>query len=308
MALLTVLVPTMGRNGIDDNPEITISVLTTFSTLILFYMFIPSLFNSSKHLSLIILLGTTFFISLLVLITTGASFPYQNDVTYPTTKRLTIMHTKRNFTDKFDAKSTEDAGYLTKKFDYHWSEKLLEAVPEYRTSHVINETECNILVGCGYPQSKQGYLWTKTDDLPSIPRGNEVNLKIISHEKVPMMYNNDTFYIVTMEMSGPNYRIIMMSPANGIEIISSGPGYFDIASRLSLTYINSDITQTSNPFTFWLLIKGWNEAKRLMEAVIIGHYRQEDGVLKKGDSEFVDKHPDWVAPFSYIVDYKYYYF
>ena len=99
-----------------------------------------------------------------------------------------------------------------------------------------------------------------------------------------------------------------MSATKGIEILSSGPEYFDIASTSSLTYINSDITQTLNPFTFWLLIQGWNETQRLMEAVIIGHYRQEDGVLKKGDSEFVDKHPDWVAPFSYIVDYKYYYF
>ena len=308
MALLTVLVPTMGRNGMDDNPEFTISILMTFSTLILMYMFIPSLFNSSKHLSLVILLGTTFFISLVVLIATDASFPYKNDTTYPTTKRLTIMYTKRNFIDKFDDTSMEDAGYLTKKFDYHWSEKLLEAVPEYRTSHVINETECEIMTGCGYPQGKEGYLWTKADDLPTIPRENEVHLNIVSNEKVSMMYNNDTFYNVTMEMSGPNYRIIMMSPANGVEIISSGPGYFDIASTLSLTYLNSNIPQTLESFTFWLLIKGWNEAQRLMEAVIIGHYRQEDGVLKKGDNEFVDKHPDWVAPFSYVVDYKYYYF
>ena len=108
-----------------------------------------------------------------------------------------------------------------------------------------------------------------------------------------------------MELNGPSFIMLLLYPQNNINILSSGP-FADLYSTLNIDMIRASIP--TSPQIFWLEVTGWTEEARWMDAIIVGHFRHGDGILKNGDSEFVDKHPDWVAPFAYIVDYKYYYF
>ena len=168
---------------------------------------------------------------------------------------------------------------------------------------MINETECMSMVGCGYPEDEKGQLWINDNDtIPAIPKGRDVNLTILSSEKMSTWHNDE--YNITMLLNGPDYIKIVLSPSPNTRILYSGP--FDIANSLQVSLLRA--SSSPAPQTFWIVVSGWQEDERLMEAVAIGYFRHGDGVIKPGDNEFVDKHPKWVDPFAYVVDYKYYYF
>merc|ERR1712218_236913 len=181
----------------------------------------------------------------------------------------------------------------------------MDTVPDYKNSHIINGTECVKMIGCGYPYisrtSIEGQIWTKEDSVPSIPNGNEVNLTIVCID--PIKIDNRTLHNITIEMNGPSSIKLILSPYP-VKILSSGP-YDELAERLTLDFLRASVSPT--PENFWILVEGWDGNIHFLDAVVIGYFRHGDGVLKPGDNEFVDKHPEWVAPFSYIVDYKYYY-
>ena len=248
------------------------------------------------------LLALAFVISIVTLFCSNAGFPFHYDSINPTPKQLSILSAKRTFLDANGDIFKMDGIYKIDRYDvengkHMWSKHLMDAVPEYRNTHIISQTECSTMIGCGYPYGSLGQSWIISDSMPFIPEEYQVNLTIVSFKK------GDDGHNFTMEMNGPNEIELKVFPSPGVHIQKSGPSFFSYGQRL-LKVSRESISLSSQKFC--LLISGWQEEEDLMEAAIAG--RSWDYALKHGDSDFVDKHPQWVTPYTYAVDYKYYYF
>ena len=305
---LVVLIPTTGRFvfNADINPDIHIGLITCCSTLIVLNSLFPLLTDTKRNLSFVIFFILGFATTIIVLLSSDVGFPFQYDATNPTTKRLEIFCAKRTFLNDNNDVTIADTVCKVHRLDYMWSGKLLEAVPEYKTKkHVPTSEECQTMIGCGFPDDwmtgfgfeNQGWIINNYDLY--IPKRNRVSLNKISAYRIDQKHFN-----LTMEINGPNDIFVKISTITGVKIESSGPMSITKGSESKFRIFRKP--KNLLPIMFWLVVSGWKDENGLMQVVVGG--RSWSHKIKQGDNEFVDNHPQWVTPYVYVFDYKYYNF
>ena len=191
-----------------------------------------------------------------------------------------------------------------------WSDKLLDAVPEYKMKkHVPNETDCSAMISCGLPDEWmtgfgfQNQGWLIDNSIPIIPEKNRVSVEKVS---VIAIENNSSRVNLTMKINGPNDIFVELLATKGLKIESSGPSSITKESLSKFRVFRR--SQNLSSIIFWLILSEWKEEYGSLHVVAAG--RSWNDIMKQGYSNFtfVDNHPQWVAPYVDVFDYKYYIF
>ena len=311
-AVMTLLIPSSGRFvfNADINPDLHIGFVVCISTLILLNSIFPLLLESKYNLYFASAFLLAFVSSIMILSASDIGFPFRFDETNPTTKRLNIFCAKRTFLGVNNTVSKIDTVYRIHRMDYTWSDKLLDAVPEYKMKkHLPNETDCSAMISCGFPDEWmtgfgfQNQGWLIDDSIPIIPEKNRVSVEKVS---VVEIENNSSRFNLTMKINGPNDIFVELLTSKGVEIESSGPSYITKESLSKFRVFRR--SQNLSPIKFWLILLEWKEEYGSLHLVAAG--RSWNDTMKQGYSNFtfVDKHPQWVTPYVDVFDYKYYIF
>ena len=194
--------------------------------------------------------------------------------------------------------------------DYMWSDKLLDAVPEYKIKNQLpNETDCRTMIGCGFPDEWmtgfgfQNQGWLIIESNPIIPENNQVSVEKVS---VVEIENNPSRFNLTMKINGPNDIFVELLATKDVEIESSGPSSITMESLSKFRVFRR--SQDLSTIKFWLILSEWKEENGSLHVVAAG--RSWNDTMKQGYSNFtfVDNHPKWVASYVDVLDYKYYIF
>ena len=310
--VMTVLIPSSGRFvfNADINPDIHIGFVVCVSTLILLNSIFPLLLESKYNLYFALAFLLAFVSSIIILFASDIGFPFRYDETNPTTKRLNIFCAKRTFFGVNNTVSKIDTVYNIHRMDYMWSDKLLDAVPEYKIKNQLpNETDCRTMIGCGFPDEWmtgfgfQNQGWLIIESNPIIPEKNRVSVEKVS---VVEIENNSSRFNLTMEINGPNDIFVELLATKDVEIESSGPSSITMGSLSKFRVFRR--SQDLSTIKFWLILSEWKEENGSLHVVAAG--RSWNDTMKQGYSNFtfVDNHPKWVAPYVDVLDYKYYIF
>ena len=149
--LLTVFIPIMGRTTTLGNPDISIGLITTLSTIVILAYFFPLLINSKFNLNFALIYIAIFISTFSTLFLSNAGFPFHYDTNFPTTKRLNIFAAKRTFVETNGTIIKSDSLYKIDRQDYTGNKVLSNAIPEYKTKLVYpNKENCSkSVIKCG---------------------------------------------------------------------------------------------------------------------------------------------------------------
>ncbi|KAJ8936603.1 hypothetical protein NQ314_012218 [Rhamnusium bicolor] len=113
---LLMFIPLTGRMGCDKNPEVIISLMTVFFTILITspYVALITLLRDSKYF--FTFLGVAF-ITFFIIVFTPLGFPYSGDTASPAPQRHWLMHTKRLFHNEAGVVENTDAGIFFLNLD-----------------------------------------------------------------------------------------------------------------------------------------------------------------------------------------------
>lgn len=299
-----IFVPIMGRRGASGNPDIILGVASAIFTISLLQFVFPIIISIRKQFFLKTICAISFFIALLTITMTGKGFPYSGDLSWPTPQRISVYHTLRTLpTDKG---LVTDGGFLVGRWDYHWSHRLVEHVPEYKSGEVVSGEACQARLGCGVPmhgrscKGNVGTVWLNTTQ-PSIDLARQSSLQVASRVVSGDQTN------LTLAVSGPSRIVLILAPPEGGKItswsLSDTPATsMEWREGMPAYYIQLVRGVGKEVHKLWVVVEGKGE----IVATVTGHYNSGEDMVGHALRQFMDKHPPWVSLAAWTVDFKYY--
>jgi len=311
--LMMGMIPIGARayDGATRNPEITISLIVAFFTILSTGFYAP-IFLMFKHRKYILAALGAIFIVFLILVFTPVGFPYAERQP----QRYVVWHTKRDFHDYTGALKHSDSGYYVHASDRRGVDEIMDQVKRLKDGKIPRE-DCEKYVRCGQPWWRPNYyanheynLYIPAED-PALPT---VLPRLVMKEKRDLSPNRTRF---DFSFAGPHSMQLQMSPLMGAKLVD-----WSFVDSTEATYIwkNRDYFYIGyhhglnqhyyEDFDFYLTIErplNWTESFSF-DIALGANFIHIDGTETSQFIEFVESFPSWTNVqhwSSYYTAYQY---
>ncbi|XP_051002276.1 endoplasmic reticulum metallopeptidase 1 isoform X2 [Acomys russatus] len=300
-AVFEMFTPILGRSGSEIPPDVVLASILAVCVMILSSYFINFIYlvNSTKKtiLTLTLVCAAT-----LLLVCSGAFFPYSSNPANPKPKRVFLQHVTRTFHNLEGNIVKRDSGIWINGFDYTGMSHVTPHIPE------INDTirahcEENAPL-CGFPWYLPVHFLIRKNwylPAPEISPRNPVHFRLISKEKTPW----DSIKL-TFEATGPSHMcfyvrthkgstLSLWSLGNGTPVTSKGGDYFVFYSH----------GLQASAWQFWIEVQVSEEQPEGMVTVAIAaHYLSGEDKRSSQLDALKEKFPDWSFPSAWVSTYS----
>ncbi|XP_055837180.1 endoplasmic reticulum metallopeptidase 1 isoform X1 [Episyrphus balteatus] len=293
------LVPMMGRNGSDVNPDLMIAALCVFMSILFAGFLMPLLlfFRKTRMLISGFLVVTLVFFIIAV---TPAGFPYQEKTAV---QRINLIHARRVLHDFDSSVRLNDSGIYVYPQDRRTS-TLDDLVPVKRKSQKVSDF-CKTEMFCGVPA--YNHRWNKAceysswidfsePDLPSIPK-----LELLAKEVTPSSARFD------FKLSGPDHMTIFIGTKNDAKV--KNWTFNDTSIRENweqpyFIYFSYGVDSTALQFFVEIEKTGGNFSEPNLEIGIGAHWVHDNAQKTKDFQEFLDSFPVWSYVSNWVASYE----
>nr|XP_033784845.1 LOW QUALITY PROTEIN: endoplasmic reticulum metallopeptidase 1-like [Geotrypetes seraphini] len=146
-AVFEMFTPILGRSGTEIPPDVVLASLIVGCTIILSTCFVHFVYLTKSMKKTLLAMALLSAVTL-ILVCSGAFFPYSSDSANPKPKRIFLQHTTRTFHDLDGNVVKRDSGIWINGFDYTGLSYITPHIPE------INDTVravCDDVPFCGFP-------------------------------------------------------------------------------------------------------------------------------------------------------------
>ncbi|XP_030049650.1 endoplasmic reticulum metallopeptidase 1 isoform X2 [Microcaecilia unicolor] len=298
-AVFEMFPPILGRSGSEIPPDVVLASIIVGCTMVLSTSFVHFVYLT-KSMKKTLLMLTSLSAVTLILVCSGAFFPYSSDSANPKPKRIFLQHTTRTFHDLDGNVVKRDSGIWINSFDYTGISHITPHVPE------INDTvqaECEDVPFCGFPWflpaqffiRKNWYL-PAPEALPSKP----THFRLISKEQMPWDSTRLTF-----EITGPSHMSLYMRAHEGV-LLSSwslGDGVPVAGFREDYFVFYSHGLQAP-PWQFWIELKvNKEDLTGIIAVAVASHYLFGKDQYSPQLEALEQKLPEWIFPSSWVCTY-----
>uniref|UniRef100_A0A9L0ISP0 Endoplasmic reticulum metallopeptidase 1 n=1 Tax=Equus asinus TaxID=9793 RepID=A0A9L0ISP0_EQUAS len=237
----------------------------------------------------------------LLLVCSGAFFPYSSNPASPKPKRVFLQHVTRTFHDLDGNIVKRDSGIWINGFDYTGMSHITSHIPEINDTIRAHCEESAPL--CGFPwYLPVHFLIRKNWYLPAAevsPR-DPAHFRLVSKERTPW----DSVKL-TFEATGPSHMsfyvrthkgstLSQWSLGNGTPVTSKGGDYFVFYSH----------GLQASAWQFWIEVQVLEEQPEGMVTVAIAaHYLSGEDKRSSQLDALRDKFPDWTFPSAWVCTY-----
>ncbi|XP_073525027.1 endoplasmic reticulum metallopeptidase 1-like isoform X2 [Phyllobates terribilis] len=292
--------PIFGRMVFANPPDVVMAFLIVTCTIILMTSFVKFIYLVKNTKTIMVLLavvsGVTF-----ILVCSGESFPYSDNMDSPKPKRIFLQHTTRIFHNLNGDVIKRDSGIWINELDYNGITRITRYIPE------LNDTvraPCDAGPFCGFPwylPSSNNKTWYIPAPHPLV--SEDMDFKLESKIKMP-----GGAVRLNFKVKGPSHITVYIrrretsvlscwSLGDGIPVSSSGGDYF--------IYYSHGLHAPA--WKFWIEVKGSDEdLDGIVTIAAASHYFfGEDQHSPELDS-LLQRFPDWSFPSSWVSSYKQY--
>ncbi|KAL1787365.1 endoplasmic reticulum metallopeptidase 1 [Sigmodon hispidus] len=300
-AVFEMFTPILGRSGSEIPPDVVLASILAVCVMILSSYFIKFIYlvrsTKTTMLTLTLVCAAT-----LLLICSGAFFPYSSNPASPKPKRVFLQHMSRTFHNLEGNVVKRDSGIWINGFDYTGMSHITPHIPE------INDTirahcEENAPL-CGFPWYLPVHFLIRKNwylPAPEISPRNPAHFRLISKEKTPW----DSIKL-TFEATGPSHMsfyvrthkgstLSQWSLGNGTPVTSRGGDYFVFYSH----------GLQASAWQFWIEVQVSEEQPEGMVTVAIAaHYLSGEDKRSSQLDALKEKFPDWTFPSAWVCTYN----
>uniref|UniRef100_A0A8C4LZM5 Endoplasmic reticulum metallopeptidase 1 n=1 Tax=Equus asinus TaxID=9793 RepID=A0A8C4LZM5_EQUAS len=299
-AVFEMFTPILGRSGSEIPPDVVLASILAGCTMILSSYFINFIYLAKSTKKTMLTLTLVCSVTLL-LVCSGAFFPYSSNPASPKPKRVFLQHVTRTFHDLDGNIVKRDSGIWINGFDYTGMSHITSHIPEINDTIRAHCEESAPL--CGFPwYLPVHFLIRKNWYLPAAevsPR-DPAHFRLVSKERTPW----DSVKL-TFEATGPSHMsfyvrthkgstLSQWSLGNGTPVTSKGGDYFVFYSH----------GLQASAWQFWIEVQVLEEQPEGMVTVAIAaHYLSGEDKRSSQLDALRDKFPDWTFPSAWVCTY-----
>ncbi|XP_017490382.1 PREDICTED: endoplasmic reticulum metallopeptidase 1-like [Rhagoletis zephyria] len=307
-ALLTALVPMMGRFGTSTNPDLIIALLTTLGTLLAMGYLIP-LLNIFRRPKLVLLILPTVTIVFGALTLTLIGFPYRPQTNV---ERVHVLQVQRVFYDYDGSVSLNDSGYY---FDFQDRRKNLplESYVDLEDLYYVSKN-CSTYMFCGVPVFNHRFqkavkyaAWLPREEPIELP--GRANLTLISKTANA----SDESVRFEFELQGPPHMSIFVQPID--DVVVSSWSFLEEMLQNKATYqppyhIYFSYGKENTPLSFYIDLKKDDSDfdEPLMQLGISGHFVSGEWERDAETKKFLAELPPYTYAEEWPTSYDVYTF
>uniref|UniRef100_A0A7N5P5M8 Endoplasmic reticulum metallopeptidase 1 n=1 Tax=Ailuropoda melanoleuca TaxID=9646 RepID=A0A7N5P5M8_AILME len=238
----------------------------------------------------------------LLLVCSGAFFPYSSHPAGPKPKRVFLQHVTRTFHDLDGSVIKRDSGIWINGFDYTGMSHITPHVPEINDTIRAHCEEDAPL--CGFPWYLPVHFLIRKNwylPAPEVSPGDPAHFRLVSKEQTPW----DSVKL-TFEATGPSHMsfyvrthkgstLSQWSLGNGTPVTSKGGDYFVFYSH----------GLQASAWRFWIEVQVLEERPEGMVTVAIAaHYLSGEDKKSSQLDALRAKFPDWTFPSAWVCTYN----
>ncbi|XP_017781719.1 PREDICTED: endoplasmic reticulum metallopeptidase 1-like [Nicrophorus vespilloides] len=304
LEIIYLFLPICGRNGGGSNPEIMVSAICFFLTLLATSYFLP-LFMGVRKGYLIAIAFFVCFVVFFILVFTTVTFPYSAENRRP--QRYPFYHTSRTIRNDDDI-IIEDSGYTFAKNDRNSPLMIQEYVSEIEDSLREIGQDCESALFCGLPTTNSRSLkdlsknfWMEAPPIVKIlPK---TTLKLETKKQI-----SSTIIEYTFLVEGPSRLNIYFAPKEDVKLLKIG--FLKEVPNNEMTwngrpaYYISYASGGPTFFQFSLVFetpKDWD--KNVLDIAVAGKYIH-DVQMSNDYVKFLSKFPVWTFVNPWVATYE----
>lgn len=303
---MQLFIPVAGRLGSNTNPELLVGTLSALLCTLTASYFIPLIVLVRKPWAVFTGLAVINIATIIAVIYTSIGFPYMTDGSSPTTQRLLVIHTERNFYEVSGELRRHDSGYFVITLDRRTNE-VGKVVPEVgKAKDVVHDCETEFL--CGIPvissrlKPSSGMAKWIASAAPVIHERTFIELT--STKSLSANVKRFTFSVI-----GPDQMVVVLWPKRGISLTG-----WSFAAGIPKTvnlwqdrpyYIikyTRGLAGTAWELWFDLKIPAENAAGPTVDVAVVGHYLHDDRTT--AFKQFLTRFPSWAHITSWTATFK----
>ncbi|XP_044121947.1 endoplasmic reticulum metallopeptidase 1 [Neovison vison] len=300
-AVFEMFTPILGRSGSEIPPDVVLASLLAGCTMTLSSYFISFIYLAKSTRKTLLALATVCAVTLL-LVCSGAFFPYSSQPASPRPKRVFLQHVTRTFHGLDGNVTKRDSGIWINGFDYTGMSHITPHIPEINDTIRAHCEEDAPL--CGFPWYLPVHFLIRKNwylPAPEVSPGDPAHFRLVSKEQTPW----DSVKL-TFEATGPSHMsfyvrthrgstLSQWSLGNGTPVTSKGGDYFVFYSH----------GLQASAWRFWIEVQVLEERPEGMVTVAIAaHYLSGEDKKSPELDALREKFPDWTFPSAWVCTYS----
>ncbi|XP_045879345.1 endoplasmic reticulum metallopeptidase 1 [Meles meles] len=300
-AVFEMFTPILGRSGSEIPPDVVLASILAGCTMILSSYFISFIYLAKSTKKTLLALTSVSAVTLL-LVCSGAFFPYSSQPASPKPKRVFLQHVTRTFHGLDGNVTKRDSGIWINGFDYTGMSHITPHIPEINDTIRAHCEEDAPL--CGFPWYLPVHFLIRKNwylPAPEVSPGDPAHFRLVSKEQTPW----DSVKL-TFEATGPSHMsfyvrthkgstLSQWSLGNGTPVTSKGGDYFVFYSH----------GLQASAWRFWIEVQVLEERPEGMVTVAIAaHYLSGEDKKSSELDALREKFPDWTFPSAWVCTYS----
>ncbi|XP_032722376.1 endoplasmic reticulum metallopeptidase 1 [Lontra canadensis] len=300
-AVFEMFTPILGRSGSEIPPDVVLASILAGCTMILSSYFISFIYLAKSTRKTLLALTSVCAVTLL-LVCSGAFFPYSSQPASPKPKRVFLQHVTRTFHGLDGNVTKRDSGIWINGFDYTGMSHITPHIPEINDTIRAHCEEDAPL--CGFPWYLPVHFLIRKNwylPAPEVSPGDPAHFRLVSKEQTPW----DSVKL-TFEATGPSHMsfyvrthkgstLSQWSLGNGTPVTSKGGDYFVFYSH----------GLQASAWRFWIEVQVLEERPEGMVTVAIAaHYLSGEDKKSSELDALREKFPDWTFPSAWVCTYS----
>lgn len=203
-------------------------------------------------------------VSIILIFSSSADFPYSGSLVEPRAQRHYITHTKRTFYDSDGGVRYTDVGFFIRENERNSKRTLHSIISPERLHSKDDDVMCATEAFCGFPSyNKTHAFWMTAYDFPNVFK---TSLNLTSR------LENGNSVEMDFELVGSMLTLLYVTQASGVEIAESSIGFssyewFEGQKALYLKLVYGKMT--FDPFKFSLKLKKSGNVSDLLKVTVV---------------------------------------
>ncbi|XP_067633939.1 endoplasmic reticulum metallopeptidase 1 [Eurosta solidaginis] len=302
---LLTLIPMLGREGSDSNPDFKIASIAIFFSC-LFAGFIMPLFMFFRKTRTILFCFLSVTIFSIILALTPVGFPYTAKVA---AQRYSLLHASRILYNEDGTARVNESGIYIYPQDrrIHQVDDIIDNIGfKQKVSDI-----CNNEMFCGMPvfnhrwhKARNNSFWVPFDEEPNIPDGVKPMLNLISKTDLEIANNTQRY---SFTLSGPDHMTLFIGPQATAKI--NNWSFNDTILRENWEppyFIYYSYGKDSSALEFFIdleLLTNNSDTKNL-EIGVGGHWIHQTNSRTNKYEKFIQSFPDSTVVVDWVAAYE----
>jgi len=316
-SFMTTLVPIAARSGINSNPEIAISLLTTGLTLLLmsFMSSLASIIQNPQRI--VAFMFVCHICTLVAILCTPLGFPYSNNGNLEQTRpqRVQILHVQRTFYYGSGSVRQQESGYWLFGWDRHIKPELLAPIELQEGAKRVDESHCQSLPYCGLPYYSpclsriQSSFWAPA---PAPIINQPTKIQLIDDQLVAAGLRNMTF-----SLEGPDHMAVLIWPIKGVNLVEwspskdlpQGDSYYEAERPLYfVNYLSGTRPPSAYTFSITLQVPPTLNGKVVLDLAVTSHILHGSEHMSDEFASSLKRFPPWIYAHGWTASYSHWHF